>query len=221
VTVAIGASIVGLSLISLLLALVLLGRFRRQRRPWHLYWGAGILLVAATLAQEAAFCLGVWSEPLVRAYVVLVAVLVGVLSLGTAELSLSGRWRSAWFVFVGAASVACAVVGGLTPVPSSVLFHGVVWSGVPTNDVLVSSVVTFPSAALLMVSSAYGAVRERRPNLLFVTVGTGVLAAAGGLYIASFPAALLYTEFVGVVLLFLGFVRVLDRRASVLAPTAA
>jgi hypothetical protein len=219
VSVAVGLSIVGLGAISLLLALVLLGRFRRDRRAWHLYWGIGILLVAVTLAQEAVFCFGVWSEALVRAYVVLVAVLVGVLSLGTAELSLSGRARTAWFAYVAVASAACAVVGGVTNVPASVLFQGIVWSGVPTNDVLVSSVLTFPSAALLIVSSAYGAVRARRPNLLFVTVGTGVIAAAGGLYLASFPAALLYAEFVGVVLLFLGFVRILDR--PIVAPVSA
>jgi len=211
VTLAIVVSILALSVVALVLALLVLSKFRRDRRPWHLYWGVGILLVFVTLLEEAALDAGDWSQPLIRSYLVLVAVLVGVLSLGSAELSLAGRWRAAWFGFVGLACAACAVVGALTSVSSSIMFQGVVWRLPPMDVVVASSVVTVPSALMLIVSSLYVVVRQRRFQLLYITVGTAVLSLSGSLYVASFPAAQYYAEFAAVVLLFLGFVSVLDR----------
>jgi len=41
---------------------------------------------------------------------------------------------------------------------------------------------------------------------LMMGIGACVLAAGGALYIASFPVALYYSEFVGIVLIFLGLV---------------
>lgn len=208
---AIVVSVAVLGAVSLLLSGLILARYRRDRRPWHLYWGVGIFLVFLTLAEESALDAGLWSQPLIRSYLVLVAVLVGVLSLGSAELSLKRRWRSLWFVYVGVTSAVCAVIGALTPISSSIMFQGVVWGLPPTDVVVSSSAVTVPSALLLIVTSAYGAVRQKRPHLLYITLGTAVISLAGSLYIVSFPATLEYAEFLGVLLLFLGFVRVPDR----------
>ncbi len=206
---AIAASIVLLSAAALALSLLVLQRFRTAGSLPHFWWGLGIFLVFVTLAEEAALYAGVWSQLLIRSYFVLVAVLVGLLSLGSAQLSLQGRWRAVWYAFVAVSGVSVAVVGALTFVPPSVLYHGVVWSSPPLALVIASSIVTFPSALLLIVSSAYGAVRQHRPRLLFITVGTSVIALSGSLYIVSFPVALYYAEFVGVVLLFLGFLQIL------------
>jgi len=168
----------------------------------------GLFLVFVTLAQEVPLYVGIWSEPLIQSYLILVAVLVGVLSLGSAELSLPGRWRTLWFGYMGAMSVALVVCGLIVSVPSSVVVDGVVSGQLPPVIEVVSSLITFPAAALLFVSSLYGAIRQRRLNLLYIAAGTAVISAAGALYIASFPAALYYAEFVGVVLLFLGFVKI-------------
>jgi len=209
--VGVAVSLGALSLIALLLGTLLLLRYRRDHLRWHLYWSVGILLTFVTLAQEAALFAGAWSQPMVRSYLVLVAVLVGVLSLGSAELALARRWRNVWFGFVGVASAACVVLGAGTPVPSSILVGGVVTGAPPVGPLIASSVLTFPSALLLIGASAYGAIRQKRPRLLFITAGTAILALAGSLYLVSFPATLYYAEFVAVVLLFLGFVNVVER----------
>lgn len=213
------ASLVALGGIALVLSLLLFVRFRRDRRPWHLYWAVGILMVFVTLVEEGTLDAGLWSQPLIRSYVVLVAVLVGVLSLGSAELAFRGRWKALWFGYVGVSSAACAVLGALTPIPSSIMYQGVVWGVPPTDVVVLSSIVTVPSALLLIVSSLVGAIRERRPRLLYITAGTAIISLAGTLYVVSFPATLYYAEFVGVVLLFLGFVRVAGRPVSAVRPT--
>lgn len=216
----IALSIAALSFVALVLAALVLARFRADRRPPHAYWGVGILLVAVTLAEEAALYAGVWSQLLIRSYLVLVALLVGLLSLGSAELSLKGLWRTVWFGFVGLTCAACAVVGALSPVSSSIMFQGVVWRLPPTGVVVTSSLVTIPSALLLIVSSVYGAIRQRHPRLLYIALGTAVISLAGTLYIVSFPVTLYYAEFVGVVLLFLGFLNVGKRPAASPSPAS-
>ena len=193
--------------IAFVLSLLVLRRYVKGRHASHLYWGIGLLLVGVTMAQELVFYLGVWSEPFAQAYLVLVAVLVGILSLGSAELLLHGVWRRIWFGYVGLAAVAMVAVGVLVRTPSSIVVDGVVTGLPPPAITAVSLLVTVPSSILLIVASLYGAFWKQRYHLLFVAVGTGVFAAAGALFLVSFPLSLYYAEFAGAVLLFLGFVR--------------
>jgi len=220
-TSAVAISLGVLSVVALLLGALILGRYGRERRLWNLYWGTGIVLVFVTLVEESALDAGMWSQLLIRSYLVITAVLVGVLSLGSAELALSRRWKYLWFGFIGVVSAACVAVGALTPVPSSIMFDGAVWSLPPTIVVVASSLVTVPGAAMLIGTSLYGVVRQRRFYLLYVTLGTIVFALGGSLYIASFPAAMYFADFAGTVLLFFGFVRVTDRSAAAVRTATA
>ncbi len=208
---AVAASIAALSGVALFLSLLVLVRFRRNRRRAQLYFGAGLLLVSVTIAEEALFYVGVTPEVLLSSYVVLVAALVGVLSLGSAELSWHGWRKSLWFLYVGVVSLAMVVVAVLVPVPASVVRDGVFTGQLPPLLTAVSIAVTVPSAMLLILGSLYGAVREHRWNLLYIALGTIVISAAGALYVTAFPVSLYYAEFLGVGLLFLGFTR-LPRR---------
>lgn len=216
---AIAVAIGILSGVTLLLAAFLFRKYARGRRVSYFYWGTGILLIFVTLAEEAALYSGVWSQPLIRSYLVLVALLVGILSLGSAELSLRGRWKVLWFGYIGVTGVAVTVVGILTSVPSSVLYEGVVWGLPPMAIVVASSLMTIPGAMLLILASLYGAWTQKRWELLYITVGTIVISVSGSLYIVSFPTTLYFAEFVGVVLLFLGFVKVPGLSAPVGRPT--
>ncbi|MGA7476748.1 MAG: hypothetical protein WBW47_05955 [Thermoplasmata archaeon] len=205
---AIAASLGVLSVVAFVLAMLVLLRFRKERRACHLYWGVGLFLVFVTLVEEAVLDVGVWSQLLIQSYLILVAVLVGILSLGSAELSLSGRWRALWFGYIGVMSAALVILGLMVSVPSSIVVGGVV-SGLPPPSIeVLSSLITVPGALLLIVSSLYGALRQRRLNLLYIALGTAVISAAGALYLVSLPVTLYYAEFVGVVLLFLGFVKI-------------
>lgn len=202
------ASLVLLAAVSVLLAALVLRRFHGRSSMAHFYWGLGLALVAVTLLEEAALYAGAWSQWLVGSYLVLVALLVGILSLGSAELQLAGRWRTLWSGYIVLTGALLVVVGCTTNVSPSILSHGVVAGLPPTSLVVASSLVTFPAATLLVVSSAYGAWKQRRYQLLCITAGTLVISASGALYLAAFPLSLYYAEFVGVALLFLGFIRI-------------
>ncbi|HYB77854.1 MAG TPA: hypothetical protein VEE83_04130 [Thermoplasmata archaeon] len=218
---AIAVSLLALSVVTLALSVLVLRRYREERQRYHLYWGLGLFLFFVTLVQEAVLDLGVWSQLLIQTYLILVAVLVGILSLGSAELSLHGRWRSLYFGYIGVTSVALVVVGVTVTIPSSIVAQGVVSGVPPTSITVLSSVITVPAALLLILSSLYGVVRGRRYHLLYIAIGTAVISAAGALYLVSFPATLYYAEFVGMLLLFLGFVRIPQLgRAGMAQPTS-
>lgn len=218
---AVGASIAALSAVSLILAFLVLARYRRGRQPFHLLWGLGLFLVFVSIALEAVVYFGVAPQVLLQSYFVISAVLVGILSLGSAELSLKLRWRVAWFGYMGVTGIALVVVGFLSSVSTGVVVNGVI-SGVPsTTVVILSSLITIPAAAMLIVTSAYGAIREKRYHLFYITFGTIVFSIAGALYVVSFPVSMYYADFVGVALLFLGFVKVPAISTHSPTPTAS
>jgi hypothetical protein len=59
---------------------------------------------------------------------------------------------------------------------------------------------------VLVGSAIQGLRRSRRWQTLLMVAGALVLGGGGTLYIASFPVALYYAEFIGIGLLFLGLV---------------
>ena len=206
-TGAVLASLAVLAALAGALTAIVALRWRRLRRPAELYWWIGLALVTATLAEEAGVVGGWDPMALLQSYFFLVALLVGVLSLGSASLALSGRARSAYFAYILLTSALTGVVAFLLPVGGSVVTGGVI-TGFPGLELTVaSSLVTFPAATLMAVTSLHGAFVRKRWNLLYIGLGIVIISAAGSLYIASFPAALYYAEFVGVLLLFLGFIR--------------
>lgn len=213
-------ALVALGALALLLAAVEVRRAKGPLARAHTAWAVGLGLVALTLVQEAAFFVGYAPEGLVRSYLWLVAILVGILSLGSAQLWASARARLVYAGFVGAASVAAAVACALVPLLPGLLVDGVVSGPLPLAILLASSALTFPGAGVMILGSVRGALRSRRWRLLYIAAGVVVISAAGGLYLASVPITLYFAEFAGVALLFLGFGVTAPRPAGVGAAAA-
>ena len=77
-----------LGLLAALLGVVEWRRFRAQGARAHLYWSIGLFLVFFTLIEEVVFYAGYWTSALLGSYFFLVALLVGLLSFGSAEKTL-------------------------------------------------------------------------------------------------------------------------------------
>ncbi len=209
-----------LAALALVLTVAELRRYRDGRGTAHAYWAVGLALVAATLFEEAAFYAGVTSVALLQAYLVLVAVLVGTLSLGSAQFWARPLYRRLYAGYVVVSSAATAIACAVTAAPLSIIVGGVVTGNPPLAIVVTSSLVTFPAAAVMVVGSLRDAFRTKVWRLLYVAAGVIVISIAGGLYIAAFPITLYFAEFAGVFLLFLGF-GVVPRRAPATAARAA
>jgi len=181
-------------------------RFVRSRIRPQLLWGAGLALGAAATAIEFVVYLGVVTTPLLQGYVFLSAAIVGVLSLGSTRVLRSARFENAYTTYVLAT---CAAVGALsftTPLPSSMVSAGVVSGNPPLLLIVLSSLVTGPATVVLLGAVVVSLRKTWRWQTMMMGIGASVLAAGGALYIASFPVALYYAEFIGIVLIFFGLV---------------
>ena len=171
----------------------------RDHRP-------GLALGAAATAIEFVVYLGVVTTPLLQGYVYLSAAIVGVLSLGSTRVLRSARFENAYTTYVLAT---CAAVGALsftTPLPSSMVSAGVVSGNPPLLLIVLSSLVTGPATVVLLGAVVVSLRKTWRWQTMMMGIGASVLAAGGALYIASFPVALYYAEFIGIVLIFFGLV---------------
>lgn len=198
-------SLVMLTLLAALMSGVELNRFRTQGRQAHFYYGAGLGIVSATMLLEIIFYSGTINSIALGGYLFLVALLVGVLSLGSAEEGLPGAYRSAWRVYVASMAAIVAITCFWQPAPASIVVNGIVTGVPPFGIVVASALLTIPAALLMAGLALHDAVRFRALRLGLIAAGILVLAVAGTLYIVSIPVTLYYAEFVGVILLFFGF----------------
>ena len=75
----------------------------------------------------------------------------------------------------------------------------------PISVIVTSSIATFPAAIVIIWVAAASYIQKRNVKMLSIIAGVIVVSIAGTLYIASFPAFLYYSEFFGILLLWLGF----------------
>jgi hypothetical protein len=162
-------------------------------------------LFALASFLEILFSAGMYNIPLIDIYLFSVAVLVQLLSLGSLALT---RKDSIFRVYAGysiASDILLSVTLVVYPV-GYVLTNGVVFGLLPLFVTIVSSIITFPAAVILIVVGALSYRTGKDTRMLSIIAGTIVVSIAGTLYIAAYPAFLYYAEFIGIVLLWLGFV---------------
>jgi hypothetical protein len=202
------AGAIGLILLAALtsiLAVVEARRYSERSARAHLFWTVGLVMVAVSLVVEAVFFYGTWSSVLAQTYFFLVAVLVGLLSMGSAELLFSVRAKWAYGAYMVGMMATVGFLSFSEPIDSSILSGGVVTGNPPIAVVIASTMLTVPAAAIMIYGSVRSAFQLRQWRLLSLAAGILVISAAGGLYIVSVPITLYFAEFVGVFLLYVGF----------------
>jgi hypothetical protein len=202
----VGASLILLTLLLGVLCVRGVVRYLRTQVRTEMIWGGGLALAAAAMAVEVAVFFGFANSALLEAYVFLSAAIVGVLSLGATRVLRRPLIELGYAAYIGVTCGCLAVIGALTPLPGTMVSHGIITGDPPLSLLIVSSFVTFPATAVLLAASVVALRRSRKWQTLLLIAGALILGAGGTLYIASFPAVLYYAEFVGIILLFLGLV---------------
>ena len=205
-TDAIAASLVVLTLLLAVLSIRGIVRYLRSRLWTQLMWAGGLALATAAMAVEAIVYVGVVNELLLQAYVFFSAAIVGVLSLGATKVLRRPVVERVYTVYTWAATLVVAVFSFLTPVSTSIVVGGIISGNPPLLLLILSSFVTGPATIVLLTASVVALRRSWRWPTLLMVAGALILGAGGTLYIASFPVALYYAEFVGIIVLFLGLV---------------
>ena len=200
----IAASLASLTVVLTLLAGRGFIRFVTTRKHSQLGWGVGLGFGAVATGIELVAYLGAVSTVMLQAYIFFSAAIVGTLSLG----SVRGFSRPAYrYLYTGYVLVASAVVGFFsftTPVSDSMVQNGVISGNPPVFLLVLSSFITVPATIVLLGFAVVSLRRKFHWKGLLMIAGASVLALGGAFYIASFPVALYYAEFIGIVLLFTG-----------------
>jgi hypothetical protein len=212
------ASLAGLTALLGVLSVRGLYRFLQSRSRPQLMWGSGLALAALAVAIEAIVYLGVVDSPLLQAYLFCSAAIVGVLSLGATRILRRPLLERAYTAYTLAACAVVGVASAMTFVPLSMVQNGVISGNPPPTLLVLSSFVTFPATVVLLSATAMSLRRDWRWQTLLIAAGALILGAGGTLYIASFPIALYYSEFLGIIVLFIGLVS-LPTPAAAPAPT--
>ncbi len=190
--------------LSAVLTLFLFVSYRRRRKSNVMFWSLGMTAFTAGIFLEILFAASVYSIASVDTYLFIVALLVELLALGSMELLSSKAKKRAYYTFCIASSAflayALAATGNVNIVQDYVAL------GNPSPLVIIaSSVITFPASVILVWVALLSYIKTRNAKILSIVAGVIVVVIAGTLYIAAFPALLYIAEFVGILLLWIGF----------------
>jgi hypothetical protein len=205
-TVGIAVSLLALTALLVVLAVRALVRFFETRSRPQVMWGGGLAFAAAAMAVESVVYFGAVNSAILQTYVFLSAAIVGVLSLGATRVLRRPRIESAYTAYTLGAVAVVAAACVVTPLPSSMVSSGIITGNPPLLLILLSSLVTVPATVVLLTATFVSLRRSHRWQTLLMAAGALILGAGGALYIASFPIALYYAEFLGILLLFFGLV---------------
>ena len=192
-------------ILTLILAfLISTNAVRTQKAPF-IFWSTGLWIFAVSVLMETVFSAGIVNSILMDSYLFLVAILVEMLSLGSVYILGNEKLITGYTAYSVIVDIILLISLLITPLPNMII-TGVVSGVLPLLIVITSSIVTFPAAALLIIISYISYRKKADRKLISIIVGVIVVSIAGTLYIAAFPAFLYYAEFIGIVLLWLGFV---------------
>lgn len=188
---------------SVLSAYITKSYFVRKQKN-YLYWSAGMWIFALSDLFEVLFAFGIYNQPMAKVYLFLVALLVVPLAMGSLELTKSRRPRITYLVY-SVITVLILAYYTFTANVGNIVTDSVVNGNLPLNVIVWSSVITFPALIIIVAIAALGYIRTKRKKLLWIIAGMIVFAVGGMLYVESLPGSVYYAEFIGLVMLWLGF----------------
>ncbi len=190
--------------LTVILAYYLTLGYMRKRNSSYLFWSLGLWSFAIGVILEIAFAFGVYSEFLIDLYLLVVVLIVDFLAMGSIRLLSSKRATMSYDYFVILSSV-LVLISLLTSNVGNIIQNYVVFGNLPLSVILTSSLATFPAAIVIIVVAAMSYRKTRSVKMLSIIAGVIVVSIAGTLYIASIPEFLYFSEFFGILLLWLGF----------------
>jgi len=211
------------SLISIIFAALIFKRYFERRGTHLLLWGIGMVFFAIGGFCEAYFGAFGWNPLIFRLWYLCGAILVAAwLGQGTVYLLASKRWATILMVLLGMGSVYAAILvfgAELDPslmttsahTGSELSGHAIVTPGVRTLTPIFNAYGTLT----LVGGAAYSAwifwrkriLLDRTVGNLLIAVGALAPAFGGAFSRAGISGALYIGEFLGAVLIFLGFLR--------------
>ncbi|EQD66108.1 conserved hypothetical protein, membrane [mine drainage metagenome] len=170
-----------------------------------MFWSIGMWFFTIGVLLEIVFAAGIYSEALIAIYLFTAVLVVESLALGSMQLIKSAVLKRSYYIY-SIAATALLAYSLYTSNIGNVILHHIVFGLLPTFIVIASSIITFPAAIILIAIAAMSYMHKHSMKMLSIIAGVLVVSVAGTLYIAAFPAFLYYSEFIGILLLWAGFI---------------
>ena len=187
------------------LAIIMSYRYVRKHSKPLLYWSTGMWFFVIGVFLEVIFAFGIYSEFLIALYLFVVVMVVESLAIGSMQMIKSIKLKSSYYLYSIITTVLLAYSLYASNIGNVITNH-IVFGALPIFIVITSSIVTFPAAAILIAIAAISYLHRHSAKMLSIIAGVVVVSIAGTLYIAAIPAFLYYSEFIGILLLWLGFI---------------
>ncbi len=193
-------------ILSSALAVSLTNAYMKKNEKSYIYWSLGFWFFALSDLLEVFFAFGIGNTSLiiVQVYLFIIAFMVIPIAIGSLELVKSALARRLYVVY----SIVTTLILGYYTFSASMnnmISDGMVAGMIPMTVIISSSLITIPATLVIIAIAGMSLVRSRKPKMLWIIAGMLTFAFGGTLYIASFPAAIYYVEFFGLVMLWLGF----------------
>ncbi len=186
------------------LTFFILRKYMAKKQLNLLYWSAGLIVFTLAVLLEIIMANNIYSRFLIDLYLFLVAVLVQFLALGSFALYGNKKFLNYYYIYSILATIFLIVTLIIYPT-GNVIDHHIVFGILPLGVVISSSFVTFPAAVFIVLIAAISYKKFHSKKLLSIIAGVIIVAIAGTLYIAAIPVFLYYAEFIGILLLWIGF----------------
>lgn len=194
-------------ILSLALTVVMGSKAYRVSSKSLEFWFSGMIAFTLSVLLEVIFALGYYPELLLKSYLFLVAAIVELLALGSASLAGNGKYTVSYglYCIISSAFLIYTLASGIL---GKMIISHVFFGPLPIMITVASSLITFPAAVIILVKAALDYRKSHSANMISIMVGVIVVSVAGTLYITGFPSFLYIAEFIGIFLLWFGFVRI-------------
>ncbi len=217
-----GAAVsLGATVVSLIFAALVFNQWINRRKPFQMAWSLGLGLYGiAAFTQFLAEAYG-WTPSTYKAYYLVAAPLVAVLGIGSVLLiHRRAGIGFALYTIVVFAGFAVAVAGATVNTAALSSPIPVAGTALPDNVRIFSPLFTIPGSVALIGIAVYSYWRTRLMFNLWIGIGALIIAAGGSLARFNLSWALYIGEFVGIAVMFWGFLASQDL-AKAKAPAAA
>ncbi|MFA5897205.1 MAG: hypothetical protein WC985_09945 [Thermoplasmata archaeon] len=201
-----GAAVsLGATLVSLAFSALVFNQWLSRRKSYQLAWAVGLFMYALAAFTQFLAESSTWSPDIYRVYYLVAAPLVAVLGIGSTFL-VSRRLGLAFSVYTAVLLVGFAWVVATSPVDAVALAQAIPGgSGFPLSVRIWSPLFTVPGSLALIGIAAYSYWRTRLAFNAWIAVGAVVVAAGGTLARFGVTWPLYIGEFIGIALMFWGF----------------
>ncbi len=192
-------------ILSFSLAYMLTTKYTQTKQGRFLFWALGMWAFFIGDVLEFVFATGIYSVFLADIYLFAIAILPGLLAIGSMQYVKSGLVRRGYYIFNMLAAVLLLYYLATENVGNMMVSYVV--AGMPPMDVInASTIITVPATIVIVVAALLSYRRKKDIWLLSIVVGILGFAIAGSLYALNVaPLLLYYAEFVGLIFLWAGF----------------